>query len=85
MVVGFSYIYRLLSRGLELDRALIIALVEEWRQDTYTFHVTVEEATITLLDVYLDYWFMERQYTCQGGGQWSALMFELLRAFPLNP
>ena len=34
-----------------MDRALVTSLVERWRQETYTFHLPLGEATITLLDV----------------------------------
>ena len=49
-IAGFMYIHRLLGGGLELDRALITALVQRWRQETHTFHLTVGEASITLPD-----------------------------------
>ena len=44
----FGGIHRLLGGGLDTDRALITALVERWRQETNTFHLTVGDATITL-------------------------------------
>ena len=34
-----------------LDHALITALVERWRVETYTFHLTVGEVSVTLQDV----------------------------------
>ncbi|XP_048492828.2 protein MAIN-LIKE 1-like [Beta vulgaris subsp. vulgaris] len=48
---GFLGIHRLVGGGLEIDRPLLTALVERWRQETHTFHLTVGEATITLEDV----------------------------------
>lgn len=38
---------------MSLDNALIAALVERWRRETNTFHLTVGELTITLEDVAL--------------------------------
>ncbi|XP_027908580.1 protein MAIN-LIKE 2-like [Vigna unguiculata] len=48
---GFGYL-RLLP-AMSLDNALIAALVERWRRETNTFHLTVGELTITLEDVSL--------------------------------
>ncbi|KAJ8763014.1 hypothetical protein K2173_023219 [Erythroxylum novogranatense] len=48
---GFGYL-RLLP-SISLDNPLISALVERWRKETNTFHLTVGEMTITLKDVAL--------------------------------
>lgn len=47
--VGFGGIHRVGYR--EIDRGLITALVERWRQETHSFHLPVGEATVTLRDV----------------------------------
>ncbi|KAL9247562.1 hypothetical protein vseg_020980 [Gypsophila vaccaria] len=46
---GFGYL-RFIP-GISLDNPLISALVERWRKETNTFHLTVGEMTITLEDV----------------------------------
>ena len=47
--VGLYGIYRI--GHLQIDHALIIALIDRWRQETHTFHLPVGETTITLQDV----------------------------------
>uniref|UniRef100_A0A2N9GI22 Aminotransferase-like plant mobile domain-containing protein n=1 Tax=Fagus sylvatica TaxID=28930 RepID=A0A2N9GI22_FAGSY len=46
---GFYGLYCL--RFIQLDWALITALVERWREETHTFHLPQGEMTITLQDV----------------------------------
>ncbi|GAA0166300.1 hypothetical protein LIER_21483 [Lithospermum erythrorhizon] len=46
---GFGYL-RLIP-SISLDNPLISALVERWRRETNTFHLTVGEMTVTLEDV----------------------------------
>ncbi|KAF7838922.1 serine/threonine-protein phosphatase 7 long form-like protein [Senna tora] len=46
---GFYGVSRL--RYFEFDNALVSALVERWRPETHTFHMTQGECTITLQDV----------------------------------
>ena len=47
--VGFYGIYRL--GHIMINWPLITCLVERWRPETHTFHVSVGEITITLQDV----------------------------------
>ena len=46
---GFYGVSRL--GWLQLDHALITAMVERWREETHTFHFPIGEATITLQGV----------------------------------
>nr|XP_033515042.1 protein MAIN-LIKE 1-like [Nicotiana tomentosiformis] len=46
---GFSWIIEI--DRLQIDWALITAMIERWRQETHTFHLPIGEATITLEDV----------------------------------
>nr|XP_016475516.1 PREDICTED: serine/threonine-protein phosphatase 7 long form homolog [Nicotiana tabacum] len=46
---GFSWIIEI--DRLQIDWALITAMIERWRPETHTFHLPIGEATITLEDV----------------------------------
>ena len=72
---------------MELDRGLISALVERWRQETHTFHLTIEEASITLQDtaVILGLPIHRHAVIGHGEGEWTALVWELLGVFLENP
>ncbi|CAH9081713.1 unnamed protein product [Cuscuta epithymum] len=47
---GFFTLHRLVAT-VPLDRALLTALLERWRQETHSFHLPVGEVTVTLGDV----------------------------------
>ncbi|XP_030937313.1 serine/threonine-protein phosphatase 7 long form homolog [Quercus lobata] len=46
---GFEGLFKVLN--LEVDYALITALVERWRPETHTFHLPHGEMSITLQDI----------------------------------
>ncbi|KAG8485788.1 hypothetical protein CXB51_019133 [Gossypium anomalum] len=50
--VGFLHAPRM-QRGFKLDLTLISSLVERWRLETHTFHLSCGKCTITLKDVAL--------------------------------
>lgn len=55
---GLYSVSRLVNE--KIDHVLVTALVERWRQETYTFHLPVGEATMTLQDVALFFGYTDR-------------------------
>ena len=79
------YDFHLVAYG-RVDRAIITALVERWRQETHTFHLPLGEATITLLDVaLLTRLPIEGRAVCTGGRQlsgWRDMVHRILGERP---
>ncbi|XP_071923209.1 serine/threonine-protein phosphatase 7 long form homolog [Coffea arabica] len=46
---GFGGVVR--TGQIQLDHALVTALVERWRTETHSFHLPIGEATVTLQDI----------------------------------
>lgn len=69
---------------LQIDWPLITALVERWRQETHTFHLTVGESTVTLQDVALLLGLQVNGWVVTGNTdlQWEDLCEELLGLRP---
>ncbi|XP_074266486.1 serine/threonine-protein phosphatase 7 long form homolog [Silene latifolia] len=78
----FFFIHRLV--GLKFNVDLISALVERWRPETHSFHLTVGEATVTLQDVQVLLGLRIRGDIVSGttAYNWRLLVTELLRKTP---
>ncbi|XP_027343336.1 serine/threonine-protein phosphatase 7 long form homolog [Abrus precatorius] len=63
-----------------LDVGLITALVERWRPETHTFHMSPEECTITLQDVaiLLGLRIIRRPVIAPTGGDWAQIVEDSL-------
>ncbi|KAH9602912.1 hypothetical protein KSS87_013902 [Heliosperma pusillum] len=78
----FYFIHRVV--GLKFNVDFITALVERWRPETHTFHLTVGEATVTLQDVQVLLGLRIRGDVVTGSAacNWRALIYELLGQTP---
>ncbi|MFQ6622332.1 hypothetical protein Gotur_001697 [Gossypium turneri] len=73
------------GRGCKLDPKLISALIQRWRPEMHTFHLSCGECTITLEDVNLQLGLPVDGYPITGyvqSGDWGAVCYELLGAIP---
>ena len=73
--------------NMELDHALIIALVEHWRPETHMFHLPHGETGITLQDIEVMLGVLVDGLPVIGGVKldWPTLCHELLGHRPLDP
>ncbi|XP_021727838.1 serine/threonine-protein phosphatase 7 long form homolog [Chenopodium quinoa] len=65
--VGLGGFHRMAYR--EIDRALVTALAERWRQETHSFHLPVGETTVTLRGplIFLQFWAWEHIHVGRPG------------------
>ncbi|MBA0812810.1 hypothetical protein Gohar_026746 [Gossypium harknessii] len=76
-----------ISWGCKLDPKLINALIERWRPETDTFHLSCGECTITLEDVQLQLRLPVDGSALTGSVQstdWRAICYDLLGAISDN-
>ncbi|KAK5784863.1 hypothetical protein PVK06_039402 [Gossypium arboreum] len=79
---GFWHVATI-GRGCKLDPKLISVLIERWRPETHTFHLSCGECTVTLEDVHLQLGLLVDGYAITGSASstdWGALSYELLGA-----
>nr|XP_019704681.1 serine/threonine-protein phosphatase 7 long form homolog [Elaeis guineensis] len=71
-------------RDTPLDWILIKAMMEQWHQETHTFHLRVEEATITLQDIIVLFGLWMHGHTIISTAQiiWLDLYEELFEIRP---
>ena len=81
---GFADVAKL--RHFKIDHHLVIALVEQWRPETHTFHLSVRECTITLEDVALQLGIMVdgRSVTAETYYDWEEMCEQYLGVVPPN-
>ncbi|MBA0573794.1 hypothetical protein Golob_001051, partial [Gossypium lobatum] len=81
---SFSYAARMLE-GIKLDPLLISALVERWRPEMHTFHLSYSECTNTLEDISLQVGLPVDEDVVTGAvvnADWSVTCEKLLRNVP---
>ncbi|MBA0753059.1 hypothetical protein Gogos_021108, partial [Gossypium gossypioides] len=76
-----------IGRGYKLDPKLISPLIERWRPETHTFHLSCGECTITFEDVQLQLGLPVDGSALIGfvqSADWGAICYDLLGAIPDN-
>ena len=72
--------------NINVDIALMTALIERWRPETNTFHLPVGEMTVTLGDVSC-LWGLPIQgeaVTAYSDDEWSMIIYDCLEVEPIN-
>ncbi|KAH1097170.1 hypothetical protein J1N35_014091 [Gossypium stocksii] len=79
---GFWHVATI-GRGCKLDPKLITVLVERWRFETHTFHLSCRECTIIFEDVQLQFRLSMDGYAVTGSTSsvdWGAVCYKLFGA-----
>ncbi|MBA0878271.1 hypothetical protein Goshw_000065, partial [Gossypium schwendimanii] len=83
---GFWHVATI-GRGCKLDQKLTSALIERWRPETHTFHLSYGKCTITLEDMQLQLGLPVDGSALTGSVQsadWGAICYDLFGAIPDN-